>query len=200
MQMTHPVQITGALGVEDHPTWSPDRRMVAYESSESGDWDIWVAPLGGGRAVNRTADHPGVDRYASWSPDGRHIAFWSDRAEGGYFVMPADGGPAVQLVATAGTFEFHHSAPAWSADGTELAATVYDIRGSRFEHFVEIVSIASGQKRRIRLPGTEEGRIDLSWSPDGRYLAYVELGLQPSEIAHLRVVGLADGAASMIVN
>lgn len=180
--------------------WSPDNRTVAYESNESGNWDIWVAQVGGARAVNRTADHTGVDRYASWSPDGRQIAFWSDRDGGGYYVMPALGGPAVKLIATPGTGQSYHSAPEWSADGTRLAATAYTITGSRFEQFVEVVSVVTRESRTIPLPGTEESRHDLSWSADGRYLAYVEAGRHESEIAHLRVLRLSDGASFVIVN
>ena len=82
--LTNPIQVTNAIGAEDHPTWSPDNRTVAYESGQSGNWDIWLAPVGGGQAVNRTADHAGIDRYPSWSPDGRQIAFWSGRDGGGY--------------------------------------------------------------------------------------------------------------------
>jgi TolB protein len=92
--------------VEDHPTWSPDGRTLAYEFNESGKWDIWLAQVGGGAGANRTSDHAGDDRYASWSPDGRQIAFWSERDAGGYYVMPALGGSAVRVLSTTGTTSF----------------------------------------------------------------------------------------------
>ena len=199
-QLVDPVQVTSAVGVEDHPTWSPDNRTLAYESNETGNWDIRLAQVGGGQAVNRTADHAGDDRYASWSPDGRQIAFWSDRDGGGYYVMPALGGVPTRLIATPGTSQFYHSAPEWSADGTQLAGTAYTIVGSRFQQSVEIVSIVTRESRRMSLPGTAEARLDLSWSRDGRYLAYVEAGQQQSEIAQLRVMRLSDGASVIITD
>jgi eukaryotic-like serine/threonine-protein kinase len=199
-QLTKPVQVTSAIGVEDHPTWSPDDRTLAYESNETGNWNIWLAPVGGGPAVNRTADHSGNDRYPSWSPDGRQLAFWSDRDGGGYHVMPALGGTPTKVIATPGTGQFYHSAPDWSADGTQLAGVVYTIVGSRFEQSVEIVSIVTRESRSVSLPGTEEARLDLSWSPDGQYLAYVEAGQQQSEIAHLRVIRLSDEASFIITD
>ncbi|NIM98241.1 MAG: protein kinase, partial [candidate division Zixibacteria bacterium] len=93
LQFVHPVQITSAVGVEDYPTWSPDNSRLAYQSNQSGNWDIWVTQVDGGPAVNRTEDHAGMDMNPSWSPDGRQIAFWSDRDGGGYFVMSALAGP-----------------------------------------------------------------------------------------------------------
>ena len=78
--------------------------------------------------MNRTADHAGDDRDPSWSPDGRYLAFWSDRGDGGYYMMPASGGDPELLVATPATGQFLHSAPAWSPDGAELAAVQYHPR------------------------------------------------------------------------
>jgi serine/threonine protein kinase len=43
MRLANPVQVTSAGGVEDHPTWSPDTRTLAYGSNETGNWDIWLA-------------------------------------------------------------------------------------------------------------------------------------------------------------
>ena len=197
--LMNPTQVTSAVGVEDYPTWAPDNQTIAYETNETGNWDIWVAPAAGGPAVNRTGDHPGVDRYPAWSPDGRSIAFWSDRDGGGYYLLPAVGGAPTRLIATAGTNYGRHSAPEWSSDGTRLAVTTYTV-SARDEHFVDIISIVTGESTRMRLPGSENSRLDLSWSPDTRYLAYVEGVQQVSEVTHLRVLRLSDGASFIIIN
>jgi Tol biopolymer transport system component len=199
-QLTNPVQITSAVGVEDHPTWSPDSRTLAYESNETGNWDIWLTQVGGGSAVNRTLDNPGDDRYASWSPDGRQIAFWSDRDGGGYYVMPALGGPPTRVVSAPETTQTFHSAPTWSVDGTELAYARYTTTEGRFEAFVEIISLITREVRRVALPGVEEARLDLSWSADGRFLAYVDAAQQPSEVTQLRVLQLPDGTATVLTD
>ncbi len=193
-QLTNPIQVTSAIGVEDHPTWSPDNATIAYEANESGNWDIWLVRIAGGAAVNWTSNSAGDDRYPSWSPDGRSIAFWSDREGGGYYVVPALGGAATRLIASVGTNPYAYSAPEWSSDGTQLAAVIYTIDGSRVEPSVEIVSIVTRQSRTMTLPGTEESRLDLSWSPDGRFLAYVDAAQQQSEVTRVRVLRLADGA------
>ena len=85
-------QLTTAIGVASFPSWSPDGRMIAYHSDESGNYDIWVAQVGSGQAVNRTADSAD-DRYPRWSPDGQWMSFYSDRDGGGWFILPAVGGP-----------------------------------------------------------------------------------------------------------
>jgi Tol biopolymer transport system component/predicted Ser/Thr protein kinase len=199
-QLTNPIQVTRAVGVEDHPTWSPDGRTLAYESNETGNWDIWLAQVGGGRAVNRTADHPGHDLYPSWSPDGGQIAFWSSRDGGGYYVMPALGGVPVRLIATQGRDLFFHSAPEWSADGVRLAGVSYPQIETRIQPSIEIVSVVTREVQQVRLPGTEEARLDLSWSRDGRYFAYVEAAQQQSEVTVLRVLRLSDGYSLAITD
>jgi eukaryotic-like serine/threonine-protein kinase len=199
-RLVNPIQVTSAVGVEDHPTWSPDGQTLAYESMQAGNWDIWLTQVGGGPAVNRTADHPGADRYPSWSPDGRQIAFWSDRDGGGYYVMPALGGAPTRMIPTPGTGQYYHSAPEWSADGKQLAAVTYSIVGRRFRQSVELVSVATRESRKLALPGGEEARLDLSWSPDGRYMAYVEAGEQQSELARVRLARLSDGKSFVITD
>jgi Tol biopolymer transport system component len=199
-RLANPVQVTSAVGVEDHPTWSPDDQTLAYESMETGSWNIWLKQVGGGPAVNRTADHSGADRYPSWSPDGHQIAFWSDRDGGGYYVMPALGGAPTRMIATPGTGQYYHSAPEWSADGTQLAAVTYSVVRSRFRQSVEIVSVATRETRSLSLPGTAEARLDLSWSRDGRWLAYVEAGQQQSELGRLRVARLSDRTSRVITD
>jgi serine/threonine protein kinase len=196
--LTNPRQVTSAVGVEDHPSWSPDARTIAYESSETGNSDIWLAPVGGGSPVNRTADHTGVDRYPSWSPDGRQIAFWSDRDGGGYYVMPALGGAAVRLISSPGTTEHFQSAPEWSADGTQLAGVIYALSETRFQQILEIVSLVTREARQIDLPGIEQARLDLTWSRDGRYVAYVDAGQQQSEVTTLWMLRLSDGRATVL--
>ncbi len=93
--LSNPVQITRAIGAEQYPTWSPDGGRIAYHLNTKGDqnsFDIWVAQVNSGEAINLTVSHPGADLFPTWSPDGSQIAFWSDREGGVYFVMSALGG------------------------------------------------------------------------------------------------------------
>lgn len=98
--------MTSAIGVENYPSWSADGERVVYgfneEGYSGGNWDIWVAQLGGGDPVNLTADHSRSARDPSWSPDGRQIAFMSNRdGAWGLYTMSSLGGNPRSLLSTA---------------------------------------------------------------------------------------------------
>jgi Tol biopolymer transport system component len=198
-RLVNPLQVSSAIGVEDYPTLSPDARTVAYESNQAGNWDIWFAQVGGGGAVNRTADNPGDDRYPSWSPDGRQLAFWSTRqGTRGFYLMPALGGPAEKIAETRYAADFQLSPAEWSPDGTQLALVRLQPVGSRFAASLEIINLATHESRIIALPGAQEGRLDLSWSHDGQYMAYLDIAQQPAETSRVMVLHLADGVAAAV--
>ena len=191
LRFQNPIQISSASGVEDYPSWSPDGRMLAYAaSSGSGttgsNWDIWLTQVGSGQPVNRTADYPGADRFPVWAPDGSQIAFWSDREGGGYFVMSPLGGSPKKVLASDQPVE--GARPQWSPDGSELAAVVKNATGI----FVEIVRLDTRDTRQLPLPGDQRGRFDLSWSPDGRRLAYVDAYDYASTATRLAVLDTED--------
>ncbi|MCJ7564736.1 MAG: serine/threonine-protein kinase [Candidatus Aminicenantes bacterium] len=170
-RMTNAVKVTTAAGVEDYPSWSPDGRTFAYHSDQDGDWDIWVAQLGNVEAVNRTADSPGDDRFPRWSPDGKWIVFFSDREGGGYFIMPAVGGMA-RKIASCPKADLYNICPAeWSPDSTRVAYVL----GQRMKPWVEILTLADRVPRKLSLPERPLSNVvvDMSWSPDGQWIAYV---------------------------
>jgi TolB protein len=57
---------------------SPDGSLIAFAWCEGRNCDLWVAPSGGGKAVQLTM-HPSYDDTPAWSPDGTKIAFTSAR-------------------------------------------------------------------------------------------------------------------------
>ena len=187
MRLVNPVQVTSAGGTEDGPTWSPDAGRLAYESNESGNWDIWVAHVGGGAPVNLTADNDGDDQSPSWSPDGREIAFLSNRNDSkGLYSIPSLGGSPRKLL----TLDWDgFSRPSWSQDGTSVLVHLSN-------DAVQALHLPSGKTSRTTLPNHESNElIDISWSPDGRWFSYVE-GLFSSfnpEVAKLWIVSVDGG-------
>ena len=151
-RLINPRQITLAVGREGLPVLSPDGQMVAYEVGRAGvgrtNHDIFVAQVGGGQPVNRTADYAGPDRWPSWSPDGQQIAFISDRDGGSVLVMPVLAGPP-RRIATA-TSTGGGNRPHWSADGTEL---VYLVDEGQTRLVAEVYNLTTDDSRRVVLPG-----------------------------------------------
>ncbi len=189
-RFTHPIQVTSAVGVEDHPSWSPDGQTLAYESNQAGNWDIWVTQAGSGQHLNRTEDHEGDDLNPSWSPDGREIAFISNRDGGGAYVMsPLTSSP--RKVAALGLLS-----PQWSSDGVQLAY-VLPVAGEGWQ--AEVLSLASGESRRFPLPGNSTLRWDLTWSADGRFFAYAD-GPSNAQITQLWLLRSSDGEARAITD
>ena len=74
-----------------HPDWSPSApSRLAYESTESGVWQLHVADLDTG-VRRRVTDHPVGVVSGAWSPDGAEICWWQDETgdESGPLVRPA---------------------------------------------------------------------------------------------------------------
>ena len=184
-RLADPVQVTSAVGVEGRPDWSPDGRTLVYESNQSGNWDIWVTQVGAGPPVNRTAEFPTDERRPRWSPDGSQIAFTSSLQGPGCFIMSSLGGDTPRRVTTSAAGLVH--GVAWSANGTELACSL--------DTSVEITNVQTGESRSLALPPSTGGGYDLSWSPDDRFLAYVDATTETDEVTRLWVVRAADGQA-----
>jgi len=185
------VQVTSAADVENYPTWSPDGGRLAYESNQSGNWDIWVIQLGGGEPVNLTADHSGDDRFPSWSPEGHQIAYLSQTDEvWSLYTLSALGGRPRKLISLAPVDFNPWGAPQWSADGKEIAVSFR----SSGRNVADIVSVQSQETRRVVLPAHAENMtLDLSWSPDGRYFTYIDAIFGNAEVTRLWVVSSSGG-------
>ena len=188
--LADPVQVTTATGVERSPSWSPDGRALAYASTRDGESDVWVAQLGTGESVNRTAGSPHDEIHPRWSPEGRWISFFSYRQGGGYYLMPAAGG-AHRRVADWPADEIYPAPAAWSPDGERLAYAL----GQRREPWIRIVALDGTESERLPLPVRPRNRVvaDIVWSPDGRYLAYRRAISPIAATAELWLTDVATG-------
>lgn len=105
-------QLTFDPGLESEPTWSPDSRLLAYSSDRSGNFDIWVQPVGEGNAV-RVTTSPAHDWQPDWAPEGNRLVFRSERDGGGLYVTPVLGGNERKV----SSFGYR---PRWSPDGAQI--------------------------------------------------------------------------------
>ena len=80
------------------PSWSPTGERIAFTSTRSGDYEVWVMDSDGSNLVNVT-DFPGFDFDAGWSPDGTQITFVSGRdGDNEIYATPAPVGAAASAL------------------------------------------------------------------------------------------------------
>jgi len=70
-------QLTTHAAADHDPVWSPDGKLLAFESSRSGQNQIWLIDPTGGEPRQLTTLSTGASQ-AVWSPDGSSLAFVSE--------------------------------------------------------------------------------------------------------------------------
>ena len=153
---------------------SPDGRLIAYTlvRQRDGEWREGLHVIGadgsGDREIAASGDTP------RWTPDGSRIA-WIDRATQPAQVYSAepDGSPPEQITSLeGGVSDFE-----WSPDGKSVAVTT--VVGKEGLARTQIVLVPLDGKPRQLTNSTQhiivhvwEPDANLSWSPDGKFIAY----------------------------
>jgi Tol biopolymer transport system component/tRNA A-37 threonylcarbamoyl transferase component Bud32 len=166
------VPLTSTPGFEVQPSFSPDGNEVAFawDGEKQDNFDIYRRLIGTGEPLRLTRD-PAWDVSPAWSPDGRTIAFVREPDEGpaGVYLVPALGGAERRVADVAGglVVDFFYSGLAWTPDGRWLVVAD-EPTGEPAGLF--LLSLESGEKRR--LTSAPRGTVDRdpALSPDGRML------------------------------
>ena len=114
------------------PAWSPTSDRIAFTSTRSFDYEVWVINADGTNPVNVT-NFPGQDFGAGWSPDGTLITFVSGR-DGDYeiYSVPAPPANAFSLSGPAAATQLTHNTtadvdPDWGVRGPPTAIAVWEL-------------------------------------------------------------------------
>jgi len=160
----HPRRLTYDLSLNLAPTWSPDKRRLAFVSYRSGD-DPRIEELDLATGRRRTlVAFPAMNITPEWSPSGNDLAFAST----------TDGNSEIYKVDKSGQrFERltdHRAAdlaPTWSPTGREIAFT--SDRGGSPQ--IYLMGADGSNVRRLTFEGSYNTAA--AWSPKGNWIAYV---------------------------
>jgi len=154
--------LTRTPGFDGDPSWSPTGTQIAFESTRSGNSDIWVMDADGRNPRDLTPKSLEWDGDPAWSPGGNRIAFTSMRdGNREIYLMNADGTGLLNITNNrADDFD-----PTWSPDG-QLVAFV-----SNRDRNLEIYETNDRflLKRLTHDPGFDAFP---AFSPDGRWIAF----------------------------
>ncbi len=155
--------------------WSPGGSHLVFTGTQRGIErqykDLWALPVQGNQFVGAPLPVvPNVEQmeFYNWSQNGQ-LAYRTGFGLGGIFTLPVDphtgkASGAPRQVARADQWT---SLLCWSPDGKQIAL-------SREVGVIRFISASSGEKiRDLSVAGFEiTGRQGMSWSPDGKFIAY----------------------------
>jgi Tol biopolymer transport system component/DNA-binding winged helix-turn-helix (wHTH) protein len=157
-----PERFISSTRMESGPQFSPDGSKIAFESTRSGAYEVWMCRVDGSDLTQLTHFNS-LTGTPRWSPDGQYIAFDSD----------APGNTDIFVIDSLGGVPRNHTrepsqevAPSWSRDG----------------HWIYFASDRTGSWQVWKIPSTggpavqvtRQGGFATLESPDGRFLYYAK--------------------------
>ncbi len=166
------IRLTLDSATELRPVWSPDNRLIAFESNRDGDkYRIYLMNADGTQSRALT-NGKNDDRRPVWAPDGKTILFdsFDGNQEEIWSVNVADG-RLKQLTHTDGLASFGSLSP----DGKRLAFYVY--KDDALDLWVSNSDGTDAHPITRELASTDNSQCTFAchqpaWSPDGQWLAY----------------------------
>jgi DNA-binding winged helix-turn-helix (wHTH) protein len=165
------------VGEKYTPTLSPDGQHLAFvwNGGAGPHFNLYVKVVGTEESLQLTKQ-PSLDFNPVWSPDGRYIAFCRILKDAtGIYIIPALGGAERRVRNTLWDDQefdqvFRFGRLSWSPDGKLLA---YSDRASRSEAAsIFLLSLDSGEVRRLTSALRARGDFSPEFSPDGQTLAF----------------------------
>lgn len=166
-QATRTYQFLTSDNVSDQPAWSPAGDRIAFRSARYDRHDVWSIRPDGSARVNLTVGLPpgSQSENPAWSRDGNYIVFALGSGGDGrrLYTMNADGSNVVPLTLPG----FTDTEPTWWGD-----MVVFTRRSADGTSDVWMTSVSTVGPT---MPLTTSGKASMpAFSPDGRWIAYVD--------------------------
>jgi len=167
-----PVNLTGDnKGWDQHPSWSPDGRQIAFYSSRDGG-GFFIMPAIGGTPRKVPTSLPIPDDSHSWSPDGNELVFIVNDTTGAQVaeIVSLKGATSRLLQLPGEKFQYRWDI-SWSPDRRYLAYVVGGGVGMLDNTQLWIKQMADGKAFPVTDWQAQNWRP--SWSRDSKYLYFV---------------------------
>lgn len=165
--------------------WSPDGRYILYTSRRNNQFEIYRGNSDGSGEELQLTNNNSMDDGSEYTPDGKYIYFNSSRSGGmRLWRMDADGKNPKQITHDNLNDWFPHISP----DGKHILFLSYlpnvttDLHPYYQKVYLRMLPIAGGEPKIVAYLYGGQGTINVpSWSPDGRYVAFVSNSLLGNE-------------------
>ena len=164
-----PTKLLTSLGGGFAQQYSPNGTKVAFESSQSGNLEIWVCSSKGQDCTQLTSIGASATGVPTWSPDGKQIAFYTNiDGKPQIYVIPTGGGATRRLTSESSGAMF----PRWSRNGEWIYFS------SKKSGTSQIWKMPSSGGQAVQV--TSSGGLACSESPDGKWLYFAGEGTDAS--------------------
>ena len=157
--------------------WSPDGKWLTYTAGRNDIYNIYKIPADGSGPEIKLTDENTLDDGSEYSPDGKYIYFNSSRTGSmELWRMHPDGSHQEQLTDDDLQNWFPHISP----DGKWIVFLSYLPEVAASDHpfykhvYLRLMPVNGGGAKVIAYLYGGQGTMNVpSWSPDGKYIAFI---------------------------